>query len=420
MARYFPTLTVYAQKLCRLLVLCVGAHAMVGVVTAESPLITDRIQVNRREKFEFESLPVERISIGIPEDYKPNLAKLPSGELLLVGFFAPNQGGIPAEYCFLYRSSDGGRTWSDRERIDILGREPFLSITSDGTLFISTHVLPSARGNNEGYTFCYLYRSADSGRTWEGFKIPYDAELRNARRDGKRLETAGVGTGRNVLELNDGTWVFAVGAPHGSALLWYSRDRGKTWDTRLAENYSGPDIAKYPYSIHNESYLWQVPCGDILAVKRVASKFYPPIANTEIPPSEIDHYERMVLYRSKDGGRNWSYEELGSHYGEMYPTLLRLQDGRLLFSFTMRSAVKPNHPPLGLRAVVGQEQEGRLHFDFQHDILMLDTKTPLEMVSGGGFGNTIQLEDGQLVSACSYRIADNTTRCEVIRWRLSE
>ena len=128
----------------------------------------------------------------------------------------------------------------------------------------------------------------------------------------------------------------------------------------------------------------------------------------------------MVLYRSKDGGGNWSCEELGSHYGEMYPTLLRLQDGRLLFTFTMRSAVKPNQPPLGLRAVVGQEQDDGLHFDFQHDILMLDTKTPLGMVSGGGFGNTIQLEDGQLVLAGSYRIADNTTRCEVIRWRLPE
>jgi len=87
------SLTTSARNVRRLLALCVGASATIGVVTAEPPVVKGRVQVNRPEKFEFESLPAERISIGIPEDYKPNLAKLPSGELLLIGLFAPNQGG---------------------------------------------------------------------------------------------------------------------------------------------------------------------------------------------------------------------------------------------------------------------------------------------------------------------------------------
>ena len=60
-------------------------------------------------------------------------------------------------------------------------------------------------------------------------------------------------------------------------------------------------------------------------------------------------------------------------------------------------------PPLGLRAVLGRETEDGFEFDFQHDRIMLDTKTPAGLRSGGGFGPTVQLDDGTLVSAYSYR-----------------
>jgi len=397
--------------------LALACVILTSVATADPPPTKDVVKIENPKALGVKQLTVERIPIGLPEDYKPQLIKLADGQLLLTGFYVPNQGGAPAEYCFLYRSSDGGRTWSDRQQLDILGREPYLSMISDGTLFISTHVLPNARGNNDGYTFAYLYRSTDAGRMWQGTKIPFDDAMRNARQDGQRPQTAGIGPGRNVLELDDGTAVFGVGSGHGAAFLWRSKDGGQTWDKSLTGSYTGPDVAKYPYSIHNEVFLWQADNGDILSVKRVASKFYPPISGTQIPQATSDQYERMVLYRSKDGGRNWSYEELGSHYAEMYPSILRLQDGRLLFTFTMRTAVEPNVLPLGLRAVIGVETRDGFAFDFRHDRIMLDTKTPANLTSGGGFGNTVQLADGTLVTTCSYRVPVNTTRCEVIRWR---
>jgi hypothetical protein len=40
------------------------------------------------------------------------------------------------------------------------------------------------------------------------------------------------------------------------------------------------------------------------------------------------------------------------------------------------------------------------------------------MAQGGGFGNTLQLKDGGLISCCTYRGADNQTHLEVVRWRL--
>ena len=58
------------------------------------------------------------------------------------------------------------------------------------------------------------------------------------------------------------------------------------------------------------------------------------------------------------------------------------------------------------------------NFDFDHDRLVLDEKTPPEQDSGGGFGPTVQLEDGALITAYSYRDAQARTHLEAARWRL--
>ena len=389
-----------------------------SLLAAEQPVEKDVVQITNPKSLGVDHLPVERIRVGIPEDYKPCLAKLPNGELLLTGFYASKQGGVPAEYCFLYRSSDGGRTWSKRRQLEILGREPYFSVISDGTLFISTHVLTAARGNTEGYTYSYLYRSTDGGRNWQGTKIAYSKILAEARKDGKRPEKATAITGRNVLELHDGSLLFTVASQHGSETLWRSQDKGITWDKTQTCNFDTLDHANYAWAVLQESTLWQAPDGQLLAVCRVSSKSYPPLQGGDIPQTNVDHYERMVLYRSEDEGHNWKYEEIGSYYGEMYQHLLRLNDDRLLFTFTMRAAVDPQKPPLGVRAVLGVEKPDGFVFQFQQDRIELDTKTAPGQHSGGGFGNTVEFDDGTLVTSCSYRLADTTTHCEVIRWKL--
>ena len=100
----------------------------------------------------------------------------------------------------------------------------------------------------------------------------------------------------------------------------------------------------------------------------------------------------------------------------MYPSLVRLGGGRLLLTFTVRAA----HPPLGVHALLGEERSDGFVFDFGRDRLVLDAKTPLGKPSGGGFGPTIELGDGTLVTAHSYRGADDKTHLEVVRWRLPE
>ena len=57
-------------------------------------------------------------------------------------------------------------------------------------------------------------------------------------------------------------------------------------------------------------------------------------------------------------------------------------------------------------------------FDFTHDRLMLDTRTPIGKPQGGGFGPTVQLKDGTLVTSYSYRGEDDKTHLEAMRWKL--
>lgn len=52
------------------------------------------------------------------------------------------------------------------------------------------------------------------------------------------------------------------------------------------------------------------------------------------------------------------------------------------------------------------------------DRIMLDTKTPDGTPQGGGFGPTVQLDDGILVTSYSYRGEDGKSHLEVVRWEL--
>ena len=84
----------------------------------------------------------ERIPLGERDDYKPSIALLPNGELLLVMFHGHRKGGGKIlEQALLYRSHDGGKTWSGSEKLDLPGREPYLTVTKDGTIFITAHLL---------------------------------------------------------------------------------------------------------------------------------------------------------------------------------------------------------------------------------------------------------------------------------------
>ena len=85
--------------------------------------------------------------------------------------------------------------------------------------------------------------------------------------------------------------------------------------------------------------------------------------------------EQTLLFRSPDAGRTWTGPQ-----------------------------------PLGVRAIIRTETDDGFEFDFAHDRIMLDTKTPVGTPQGGGFGLTVQLDDGKLVTSYSLVAAHRANR----------
>jgi len=393
------------------------ALVLVTTITCVAMAEEDRLTVRNPEQLP-DSLPVQRIPIGVPSHYKPCIARLPSGELWVVAFHGRRvENNKISEKMVLFRSTDGGRNWSDAKTLPMVGREPYFSILKDGTILITAQIHAIEIRNTEDHTHSCIHRSRDGGKTWQTTMVT-GSDLASEEKAGV------IFCSRNVLELDDGSVVFGAGGPHGNEYLWRSQDGGASWDRSLQCDYVGVDqklLKRDPVPVLAEAVYWQARNGDLLAICRVNNMYHPPIAGIAIPQGSSDQLERMVMYRSNDGGATWTFSELGSHYGEMYPAVLRLRDGRLLLTFTMRTAVSPNKPPLGVRAVLGKETPDGFQFDFGRDRIVISDKTPVGTRSGGGFGPTVQLDDGTLVTAYSYRTAEEDGRyshVEVVRWKL--
>ena len=388
----------------QLLAVCIGAVVLVAPIGLAQPA-PDNIEIANRRMLAVDEIECERIPIGSPDDYKPCIAQLPSGELLLTAFHQHRrEGGKVMEQTLLFRSADGGRTWSEPAALDLLGREPYLTVLKDGTVFMTGHLLAADVRNEWGYTTGFVHRSTDGGRTWESTRI----ESEEIKPGASNHST------RNVLELADGTLLLGVDYDGGGGpyFVWRSTDGGRTWDK--SRRTTPRNFASRYGFFGGETWLWQARSGKIWALVRVDSNELP-IRGRLIRAAD-DQADHFILFSSGDGGKTFERIRDFGDYGEMYMSLLRLRDERLLLTFTVRDL----NPPLGVRALLGTETDDGFTFDFEHDRLMLDVKTPVGQDQGGGFGPTVQLADGTLATSYSWRGEDAKTHLEVVRWRAPE
>ena len=355
----------------------------------------------------------QRVPIGTPGDYKPCIARMPDGELLLVAFFpAQIEVDMNREEILLFRSRDDGVTWSSAQNLTmdygLIGREPYLTIL-DGVIFITVTVLPKDVRNPYGYNAVMLHRSDDNGKTW----TTVQAEPK-AKADEMHSSST-----RNLLKLQDGTYLLGTSrAGIDKSYMWRSSDRGVTWKEDADHCVIEELDPAYPYPLLGESVMWQSASGTIKLLVRIDSHFAGRF-HEEVPEDQfgrVDNMDRLILYNSTDRGRTFKPVRPMGFIGEMYPALLRLADGLLLLTFTVRA----NRTPLGLRAVLGQETDDDLIFEMKQDRFMLDTQTPGDIYSGGGFGCTVQVADGTLVSCYSWRDARFVVHAEVLRWNLPD
>ena len=171
------------------------------------PCWGEPIRIRNPKQFKLTELAAERVNVGVVGDYKPCIALMPNGELLLVAF---HQFQLPAKQVYedmlLFRSGDGGKTWSKPETIGLTGREPYLTVLADGTIFVTVHLLAQDVRNKDGYTYSFVHRSADGGKTWattrvgpKGFASPAETQIT-----------------RTVLELPDRSLVSALQTTRGT------------------------------------------------------------------------------------------------------------------------------------------------------------------------------------------------------------
>jgi len=353
----------------------------------------------------------QRVPLGTPGDYKPCIARRPTGELLLVAYVLGKlDAGKCREEILLFRSSDGGRTWSKPENLTVdkglVGREPYFTILNDGTLFITVHWLPQDVRNTSGYCQSYVHRSDDAGKTWQTVR---------AEPEGMQPGESTC-TSRNILEAQDAALMLGVSARgREDSCVWRSIDRGRTWSERYRAEFRGLP-QDHPTTLFGEAVWWQARSGKIYLIRRVDSR-HEKIGGQTVPSGKwCDSYDRMVLYTTTDGGRTFEPLEPLGGIGEFYPSILRLQDNRLLLTFTARG-----RRPFGVRAVLGEELEDGFRFDLEHDRFMLETRTESDDPNwSSGFGPTVQLDDGALLTSYSWRDAPGVPHLELIRWRLPE
>ena len=370
------------------------------------------IQIRNPKRLGVTRIPMERIFLG--NYYKPSIARLPNNELRFIGmacephhdFYGKNEHPI-------FGSADGGRTWSKLAACEVGRGEPLLWALQDGTL-INTGAGPKT---DDGRSY-QIHWSEDGGRHWT-----------------TSSPSASPATGtwkitRNVLEMADRSLLAGISenVVNCRNFMWRSFDSGRTWSEKYPAHFE--DLPEnYPKMVLGEAYLWQARSGKIYVILRVGLYKSWPIEGTTDPGTN-DHSERMVVYSTTDIGHNWQkVGDLGG-YGQHYPSILRLHDGRLLLTFTMREPFEPNVFPHGMRAVVGHETEDGFEFDLRHDRIMLDTKGKHARYPeswSGCLGGTVQVDDGTLVSVYAYgghpdgnanKKIDFDT--EVSRWRLPE
>ena len=366
-------------------------------------------------------IPCTRHPLGIPNDYKPWIGQLKNGDLLVVAFCFGEYEGLDGYYerAVFWRSSDGGKTWKEREeRHDMRGREFGLTVLRDGTLIMTCHFLSQDVFNASKHTFSKIFRSIDDGKTWSEVRIGPDGFPERA------ITTAEWMAWERPNPEHADKWItcLGVGMHHAGELgpqvvrIWQSSDSGKTWDKSLHPDTDGwVDVDGFA----SQTVTFRTRSGRLLhpvRVDRGGPHWH--IAGTpeKLKTERGDNGDRSMLWESQDDGRTFrkvNGDGTFGTYGEMYPRFLQLDDKRILLTFTVRSNPTDGYP-LGMRAIISHD-EGRT-WDFRHDRMVISLVNYKH--SGGSFGNTVRLDDGTLVSVYSYRGKDEKTHIEAVRWRL--
>ena len=350
----------------------------------------------------------EVVQVGEITNYKPSAAKFSDGSLVLFTVhwhMEPDLSGADKVWhSVMYRSEDDGKSWSVGKHMPFVGHEPTAFVIDD-VLFVHTHVFHYDGGF---YVTIMLYRSEDHGETWTSLDI------------GSEMLPGGVGpkvklgSSRNILKLSSGELLWHFFSNHKEYRV-SSTDLGRNWKF---EEMVPTDPAIRHYNERNlhtpscEAVTFYSPTGRLLKLGRIE---WQNLQGCDIPYGvDLDHYygsdegDGLILMESFDEGYTWKVLRGVGISGMMYPSVYVLDDHRFILQYTMRivPGEETGYPyrHMGVHAIIVTEKEdGTFDMDFNHDLLIIDDRTPDYSTQGGGFGMIIPLADGTLLSPYSYK-----------------
>jgi sialidase-1 len=271
----------------------------------------------------------------------PDVARLPTGELLLVYRDATEHGVDPAGRIVRQVGSADGLTWGGAEVLHdtpgIDDRDPSVAVTADGEVLLnwfqyvyqatddgdlSVHQIFFGRSDDLGATLTEVAMvPADGAMEYPGAHIDSESALW-VDTDGAPIEVTAVSSPIRVV---GGAWLIQAyggeswntsnpASPRSRISLFESADEGATWEERIIADGEGENTWL------QEPSLLALDGDRLLVQARTAAGTSPGNAGN------------LWQTRSDDGGQTWSaYEDLG--FIGQAPYLYRLSNGVIVSAF---------------------------------------------------------------------------------------
>lgn len=345
----------------------------------------------------------EIASLQCPNDFKPNIGVINEKELVLFTMHehfessyhsSPKRPWHHVSHLVMYKSQDGGKNWQCHGHI-CDGGEPFATVIDD-ILFLSAGSV--------------AYRSEDKGETWES--IPLDCASLGLQEGDHPFPC------RNFIKLKDGSiayfiWVMKKDNEGGLVLRMTSKDNGRTWEKAQVKEevqFTGA----YAHTSLCEAIFFRTPkTNRLMAISRLIWSRVAEETLTKIPyavkeekESDIDQTTGILMLESEDEGLSWKPVRGLGYRGMMYAGVAYYNDRDFILTYTQRvSSTDSPYPHIGVQAVLGHENDdGTFDIDFEHDVIIIDDRTPDYSTEGGCFGVTRVLPDGSFITPYSYRV----------------
>ena len=306
----------------------------------------------------------------------PNLQVLADGHTLAALIFNDGSHGHHPGDIECWLSEDGGATWKLESAVtqhepQTIRMNHAAGLARNGDLIVLTSGwsdrypanMPHTRGKFRYETLDpWVSRSPDGGQSWW---VQKDSVPRTP------VGMPGTPFG-NLAIAQNGDLCVAVYCTNGSwekyedrkfrSFLYRSKDDGKTWGEPAV---IGPDS--------NETTILHLGGGRWLACARIGTG--------------VERKDQLTLCTSMDDGRSWTVKRTMTGYQRVTGNLLKLRDGRVVFSYGERWSANGKK---GLEAMISADSGET----WSAPIRLADWNG-----MDGGYPSSVQRADGQVVTA---------------------